>query len=89
MSKNMRYVGSQIMANFKQGITASQIEEMLKQYTFMKLFPDVTDDSDELSRTYVIYVTPGEELQIIEQIKEKHGTLIEYLEQAPGRKMID
>ena len=68
----------QIIISFKKEATPSQIETVVNEYHGEKVFADKRDGSTP-SRIYALPTNPGQEKQIIAEIKQKYDTLLECL----------
>jgi len=84
----MIYAQGQIGVGLRQGADISRIEELLKQHKHTKVFPDKTDDSDELSRMYVFSVPVGKEIETAQKVRELYKDIVKYAQIIPNRKLL-
>ncbi len=87
MSKNS-YNPKIANVKFKIDVSASDLEKVVSEYKLTKLFPEKEFSSDlELSRLYFVNLVQGKETELVKEIKEKYGSLLEYVEIPPLRKL--
>ena len=88
------FVDGEILVAFKPETNLSKIEDVLAQYHYRKLFPDVRlkksapRDEQVLAQTYSLEVSVGQEDNVIRQLQQLYGNVIEFIERAPLRYII-
>jgi len=88
------YVDGVVDVAFKPEADLSEIEKVLKQYTFQKVFDQATfagseDREDKVfDRLYRLTVPVGSEVNVLQELQNKYDSLVEYVERLPTRKLI-
>ena len=88
------YVDGIVDVAFKPEAEQSEIEKVLNNYTFQKVFDQEVfanskDREDKvLNRLYRLKVPVGSEISTLQELQEKYASLIEYVERPPTRKLI-
>jgi len=87
------YLDGKVTVQFKFGVEPSEIENLLKDYQHIKVFPDKVYDPkspsslrQQLALTYSLQVHSGEEEATISKLLE--NPVIEYAEKVPLRRIM-
>lgn len=86
------YVDGVINLAFKPEAEQSEIEKVLNNYTFQKVFDKGEFANSEnredkfFDRLYLLTVSVGSEANVVKELPEKYSSLVEYVERSPIRK---
>ena len=89
------YVEGKVMVAFKPEADHSDIEKVLSQYIVKKVFNNGEySGSNEregkvLDRFYSLTVPAGKEADVVDELKEKYGALVEFTHQPLTRRAIE